>query len=296
MERLVLSAILFSVVAICGTALYGVVVLLLARAGQRAPSRAERAVCVVAIALFLVGAACFAWGALVEPRRIEVTRHVVETTKLPAGVRLRIAHVTDLHIGLGAPAATLVPALVNAERPDLFVFTGDALNDDGATQDLQRIFGAIEAPLGRLAVRGNHDVEVQFEPLARELEGAPFSPLDGVTVCGASFHARQRVAACLDAAGPGLRIVAFHSPDLVEAVRDVDLYLAGHTHGGQVRLPFYGAAITMSAFGKRYEQGRYQVGGTTLYVNRGVGVSPLPAPPLRFLCRPEVAIIDLVGM
>jgi len=74
----------------------------------------------------------------------------------------------------------------------------------------------------------------------------------------------------------------------------VDLYLAGHTHGGQVRAPLYGAIVTFSEFGKRYEMGPYRVGGTMLYVNRGIGFEP-ELPRVRFLARPEVAVIDLIG-
>ena len=101
----------------------------------------------------------------------------------------------------------------------------------------------------------------------------------------------------LERAPDGLRIVAYHTPDEVEdlAALSPDRYVAGHTHGGQVRLPFYGALTTASRFDKRYEMGRYQVGPTTLFVTRGIGFEPHPAPRLRFLCRPEIAVLDLVG-
>jgi predicted MPP superfamily phosphohydrolase len=74
----------------------------------------------------------------------------------------------------------------------------------------------------------------------------------------------------------------------------VDLFLCGHTHGGQVRLPFWGAVITMSKHHKRFESGLYDVGGVPMYVNRGVGCEGGSAPRVRFLCRPEVAVFDLV--
>ncbi|MFL5318701.1 MAG: metallophosphoesterase, partial [Myxococcaceae bacterium] len=92
------------------------------------------------------------------------------------------------------------------------------------------------------------------------------------------------------------RIVVLHTPDDVEhaAERKPDLYLAGHTHGGQVRIPLYGAVITESAFDKKYEMGEYRVQETTLFVSRGVGVEP-GMPRIRFDCRPEIAVIDLIG-
>ena len=76
---------------------------------------------------------------------------------------------------------------------------------------------------------------------------------------------------------------------------NVDLYLSGHTHGGQVRLPFYGAPVTLSRFGKKYEAGMYTSIGceTKLYVNRGIGLENKPAPKVRFLCRPEITVFEL---
>ena len=75
----------------------------------------------------------------------------------------------------------------------------------------------------------------------------------------------------------------------------VDLFLCGHTHGGQVRLPFWGAVITLSKYHKRFESGLYDFEGVPMYVNRGVGCEGGSAPRVRFLCRPEVAVIDLVS-
>jgi predicted MPP superfamily phosphohydrolase len=82
-------------------------------------------------------------------------------------------------------------------------------------------------------------------------------------------------------------------PDAVQA--KFDLYLAGHTHGGQIALPFYGALITYSRFGKKYESGQFHEGETTLYVTRGIGFAHQPQPEARFMARPEVTVIDLIG-
>jgi predicted MPP superfamily phosphohydrolase len=93
-------------------------------------------------------------------------------------------------------------------------------------------------------------------------------------------------------------VLLYHTPDLVpEAVAGgVDLYLAGHTHGGQIRLPLYGALFTATEVGKRYEMGRYDVDGLTLYVSRGVGMEGMAAPRARFLCPPEIVCIDIEGV
>jgi predicted MPP superfamily phosphohydrolase len=115
-------------------------------------------------------------------------------------------------------------------------------------------------------------------------------------LCGAPYDEPERIAECLRANPEGFRLVAYHTPDLVEelAPLEPDLYLAGHTHGGQVRMPFYGALLTMSRFDKKYEMGLHTVGGTSLFVSRGIGFEPR-MPRIRFLCRPEIAVIDVVG-
>ena len=92
-----------------------------------------------------------------------------------------------------------------------------------------------------------------------------------------------------------MRVLLYHSPELMPVVRDypVDLYLCGHTHGGQVRLPLFGAVLTSSALGKRYEMGPYVEQGTTLYISRGIGLEGLSAPRLRLLCPPEIILFTL---
>jgi uncharacterized protein len=275
--------VFFAALTICGLAVRAVV--LLARGHSRRSA-------IASLVLFGIGVLCFLWGLFVEPHRLEVTEHVVETTKLAPGVKLRIAHVSDLHVGIGAPAVNDVARLINEHHVDLLVFTGDAVNGESFTPEFHRVMEAIDAPRGKFGVRGNHDRQLDMGAPLTELTGVPVTVGD-VVLCGAAFWSSHALAPCIEGTN-AFTIAAFHSPDLVETTSS-DLYLAGHTHGGQVRLPFFGATITMSRFGKKYEMGRYQVGATTLYVNRGVGVSPLPAPPIRFLCRPEVAIIDVIG-
>ncbi|OQA22811.1 MAG: phosphodiesterase YaeI [Chloroflexi bacterium ADurb.Bin360] len=90
-------------------------------------------------------------------------------------------------------------------------------------------------------------------------------------------------------------ILLYHTPDLMPQVVDlgIDLYLAGHTHGGQLCLPFYGALFTSSQWGKKYEGGRTQEGQTTLYVSRGLGMEGLGAPRARLLAPPELILWEL---
>lgn len=231
---------------------------------------------------------------------MEVTFHEVRTTKLRPGERIRIVHVTDLHLdGPGTVIASL-PDRVNALHPDVFIHTGDTLNALEGVAPMQAAIRGVEAPLGRYAVRGNHDVwywqnvDLFGDGVATELRRDPVSA-GPLVLCGAPYGVTGHLRECLRQQPDAFRVLAYHTPDLVEDLAgEADLYLAGHTHGGQVRLPFYGALITESKFDKKYEMGRYDLDKTTLYVNRGLGFER-DAPKIRFLCRPEIAVIDVVG-
>lgn len=95
--------------------------------------------------------------------------------------------------------------------------------------------------------------------------------------------------------GKMFRILLYHTPDLAPeaSLAGMDLQLSGHTHGGQVRLPFFGALYAGSLYGKKFESGRRQVGDLTLYVSRGIGLEGGGAPRLRFNCAPEVVLWEI---
>jgi predicted MPP superfamily phosphohydrolase len=112
-----------------------------------------------------------------------------------------------------------------------------------------------------------------------------------------SGHDRTVLSELMQQAPPGAySILLYHSPDLIEAAAQngVDLYLAGHTHGGQVRFPFIGAVITLSAYRRKYASGLHTLGPTTLYTSRGLGMEGLHLPRARLLCPPEIVVIDLI--
>jgi hypothetical protein len=90
------------------------------------------------------------------------------------------------------------------------------------------------------------------------------------------------------------RIVISHAPDFVDSMpKPVDLVLAGHTHGGQVVIPFFGPPITASRLPRLYAGGLHDYRGIPLHVSRGVGMERGFAPPVRFLCPPEICVVDL---
>jgi predicted MPP superfamily phosphohydrolase len=255
------------------------------------------------------------WG---EPFRVGVTRLTYRSPKLDSAPPIRILHLTDFHVERLTRREEKVLALIDELRPDLIVYTGDLLSfsyiDDATAQaDCRALMSKLHAPLGVFAVPGTPLVDTE-PALERVLAG-----LDNVTLlrgCAVSLpeypcvkliglnctHDPALDGASLDEELAGLsaddyKILLYHAPDLMpEAARHgVDLVLCGHTHGGQVRLPLIGAVFTSSVYGRRYQMGEYRDGGTTMYVSRGIGMEGKGMPRMRFLCEPEIELIELRG-
>jgi predicted MPP superfamily phosphohydrolase len=258
----------------------------------------------ISFTLLGLGVGCFLYALFIEADWVEVTRLTVQTDKWPAGKVMRVAHLSDLHVDRESRALSRITEVLRDEKVDLIVFTGDSINQKESAPLFRSVFGGLPARLGRVAVRGNHDVyrwgkiDLFGGGVATEL--MTDAPLllenDSLAICGAPFRALEGVEGCLKGAPPAAFVMfVYHSPDLVEALEPApDLYLTGHTHGGQVAMPGYGALVTMSTFDKEYEAGRYQVGKTTMYVSRGIGFEP-HLPRVRFFARPEITIIEIVG-
>lgn len=297
------ATIFAALVAIAfGLGLVAVLAELLAWRGRRARGAIERRVGRVFIGVASFGLCCVVYGACIEADWLTTTQIEVRTPKLQRGERVRIVLLSDLHVRHPSRALAELPAAVTALEPDLLIFTGDSIATRRALPLFREVLGGLPAKHGRFAVKGNHDVwyfpksDLFGGGVAHELTGSA-TVAAGLVLCGVPYGSEGLLARCLSDHPEGFRVVVHHTPDSVEDLQGLqpDLYLAGHTHGGQIRLPFYGALMTMSQFDKRYEMGRYQVGPTTLFVTRGVGFEPLPAPRVRFLCPPEIAVIDVIG-
>ena len=222
-----------------------------------------------------------------------------------------------------------VVALANSLEPDLIALGGDyvqrqwqSLPPDAPRPYVAEGIGVLRelrAPLGVFAVMGNHDNWLDHkreikaalaENGVRELTNrgvwierkSALSSSAGATarlrLCGVDelLTARPTTADFLNALGdatPGDAVILLqHNPDFAESLRDprVSLMLSGHTHGGQIVLPFLGAPIVPSAYGQKYRDGLVQAPATQVFVTRGVGAI---FPPVRFRCPPEVALLTL---
>lgn len=254
--------------------------------------------------LAIIGLGCFIWGYLFEPYMITVSRITIHTDKL-AHDSLRIVHITDLHCDVRPGPEELLVETVNELQADIVVFTGDAVNSPEAIDLFRQTLSAMEAHIGKFAVRGNWDRDYDAELL---YEGTGFKLLENrivsvekgravIDLLGVDYFKPEGTWQLLRHSHPdNFRVFLFHSPDLVESISNIgiDLYLAGHTHGGQVALPGYGALVTMSRYGKRYESGLYRLQDTVLYVNRGIGMESKFPLRARFFSPPEVAVFDIV--
>jgi hypothetical protein len=248
----------------------------------------------------------FCYARWVEPRWVEVAAVSIPTPKLPPGAApIRIVQLSDFHSPSNRALQDRLPGLVRAQKPDLIVFTGDAVNTPDGVGSVRRTMAELARIAPTYAVRGNRDqgpvekVDLFGGTGATELHGTPvMNPVRGASLAlvGASLtRDRMRVRRGLRAQRDStFTIYLGHSPDYIADISGwgADLYLAGHTHGGQVALPFYGAVWTSSRFGKRFERGLHREGGTWLYINRGIGMEAV-LPYVRFLARPEITVIEL---
>ncbi|MGH9729512.1 MAG: metallophosphoesterase [Candidatus Acidiferrales bacterium] len=264
---------------------------------QRAPWRRLQwlAILIAAVVVFALATDAL-W---IEPENIQVTHYEIQ-----AGVKssLKIAQLSDLHTrGLGRPERKML-AILAREKPDVILITGDSLADPlGNYQDCRKVYQQLHAPLGVWFVHGNWE---DIRPMRRERQ---FYREAGIHLLVNQNHELRPdvwVAglddpyvgfANLNAALKGIpkeayTILMFHSPAYFDQVAGrVNLCLAGHTHGGQVRIPFVKPFWLPKGSG-RFLEGWYEEKGSRMYVNRGMGMSNIP---VRFLCRPEVTIITL---
>jgi uncharacterized protein len=255
--------------------------------------------------LSMVGIACFLYGYLIEPYWVEVKTIQIETQKL-IHAQLKLVQISDFHCDEKIRNETKIVRIINALTPDVIVFTGDALNTGKALPVFKSTLSALNAKLGKFAVRGNFDVNfwanldlfgnTGFKVLDKE---SVYLTKDGeqFVISGTSCDYPYAYKKLLEPIPETIySIFLYHYSDLVEDLEGlpVDLYLNGHTHGGQVALPFYGALVTLSRFGKKYEAGKYVVGDTIMYVNRGIGMEGGGIPRVRFWARPEITVFNII--
>ncbi len=271
---------------------------------------------VLVSAAWLLGVRAFLW----EPATLEV-RRIEAASRGWSGAPIRIGVITDTHtdgphVGLARLAS--IVARMNAERPDIIVLLGDfvagsAPRSQRSEDDRREIaeglalLGQLEAPLGVWAVLGNHDWWYDGGAVEQGLVAAGIQVLENTRaripreggafwIGGLADYDSRRAQPSYSQTLDGVPaedpvIVLSHWPDVFAAAPErVALTLAGHSHCGQVNLPFVGRMLHASAGSARWPCGLYEDRGRWLYVSGGVGVSVLP---VRFNQPPEIAVITL---
>ena len=277
-------------------------------------------------AALAIGSACVAYGVFIERRWYRLARYELPILPPEAPRPLTILHLSDLHFF--AEDDRKSGFLASVPQPDIAVVTGDILGEPSAVETAVAALRPLRGSVASYFVLGSNDYfaprplnyAAYFRRERRHRKGVPGRSRDLVAQLEADgwvYLKNRKISAALDGVGAevvglddphierhdlrvasrdetgvfGLAVV--HSPDPAPelAALGYHLILSGHTHGGQVRLPFVGALVTNSTLPTRLSMGLSRFGRTVLHVSPGLGTSKYA--PFRFLCRPEATLLEL---
>lgn len=255
------------------------------------------------IFLILIIGLTIAYGFFIEPKLITVKEQKITIDNWPDNFNgFKIVHISDLHYGRVFDNKSLkkLVSSINEQKPDIVVLTGDLIDKDtnmttSMANQISNLLSKIEATSGKYAINGNNDLN--FDEWTNIITGGGFKDLnntydtiykDGysnIFIAGAStikdkLSINDKLKASIDYLnsfekdGPVYKILLVHEPDVIDdmSVNPFDLILAGHSHAGQVRLPFIGAVI-LPDDAKKYYDSHYKIDNSDLYISNGLGVS-----------------------
>lgn len=262
----------------------------------------------IILSLAISGVFCFAYGYFVEPFRLRIRNVEIKTAKFSSKTeRIRIVHISDLHSEAKVRLEEKLPQAIAEQKPDLIVFSGDSLNSPDGLPVFRKCLSEIAKIAPTFVVRGNWDVwywsnenlfggtgaiELDANSKSIEIRG------NKIRLAGIPVGKEGQISDVLSSIPKDdFSVFVYHYPDKIEEIagQNIDLYCAGHTHGGQIALPLYGALVTLSKYGKRFEGGTYKIENTRLNVNRGIGMEGGHAPRVRFWATPEITVIDVIS-
>jgi predicted MPP superfamily phosphohydrolase len=266
------------------------------------PTRRRLAVLagVIALVLVIVGVD----GFFIEPHWLEVTHLRIASDKVDRPTRIVV--LADLQADRFGPYEQQVLREVLWQQPDLILLAGDYCGEPGSQEHFWQQVNAFmhvirfSAPRGVFAVRGNCDTR-GWEAIVKDLPATAVSKtqtsdLGGLWLtCLSLRDSRNPELEISRPTSAEFHIVLGHVPNFAMGQVNADLLLAGHTHGGQVRLPWIGPLVTLSKLPRSWAAGVTELpGGRKLVVSRGIGMQRDHAPQVRFLCRPQLVVIDLL--
>ncbi len=245
-----------------------------------------------------------------EILQLDLSERAIDVPRLPAALDgFSIVHLSDFHFTgrVGKAYFREVVRLANQAKPDLIAITGDLIDDMRCLPWIPDTFGQLSARYGAYFILGNHDTWIDGQRVRAAMAASGLMDLGGrwlaieargeqIVLAGNELPWIPPAADMRDApprtpGGGPLRIILSHTPDQLAwaQAQDADLMLAGHTHGGQIRLPFFGPLLTPSQKGVRYASGIFYAPPTVMHVTRGVSGEF----PVRLNCPPEMARLVL---
>ncbi|MEI7635671.1 MAG: metallophosphoesterase [Syntrophus sp. (in: bacteria)] len=266
-----------------------------------------------AILIILAGMAAFADAYWIEPNWLQTEQVVIHDPELAQVLEgIRVVQISDIHLqgGIGDRERDLI-AKVNALKPDLLFITGDFFSDKqkwelaAEVTALCELIRSFKSTTGIFGVTGNYDGPLSNPAVRKEFKAAGIDILmnenrvvalpNGKTLYLAGFHDSWNKRAKLktfSSIPPGAPVVLLaHDPDnFGEAIEaGVNLLLVGHTHGGQIGIPFL-VEKSKSANKSSFMRGLFDTGKTKMYVNRGIATTHIP---IRFFNRPEITLLEV---
>ena len=255
------------------------------------------------IFIILIIGLVIAYGFFIEPKLITVKEYKIALNSWPDNFNgFKIIHISDLHYGRVFDEKSLEKLIdsINEQEPDIVVLTGDLIDKDtnmttSMANKISELLNKIETSSGKDAINGNNDLN--FDEWTNIISGGGFKDLnntydtiykdgyDYIFIAGAStvkdkVSTNDKLKTAIDylnsfeSGGPIYKILLLHEPDAIDdlSVNPFNLILAGHSHAGQIKLPFIGAVILPEGAQKYYDS-YYKVENADLYVSNGLGVS-----------------------
>ncbi|PFP29800.1 metallophosphoesterase [Bacillus sp. AFS073361] len=258
----------------------------------------------------------FLYANRIEPSLLDIQELQIKHPLIPKSFDgIKLVQFSDTHLGFqySLHQFTKLAKKINSLQPDIILFTGDLMDEPNQYTEINKlmpILKGLHAPFGKYCIFGNHDHGGYGSDIYRNImensdfnvllnESAPVKMSDGSMICllgidDAMLGNPNLPLALRNVPQNTFKLLLSHAPDLAQTAAQYPVHwqLSGHSHGGQIKIPFLGALVT-PPFGQLYPEGLYSVGDDSplsLYVNRGIGTTRLP---FRFLSKPELTIFTL---
>ena len=252
----------------------------------------------------------------IEPSLLDIQKLQIKHPLIPNSFEgIKIIQFSDTHLGFqyNLHQFNKLVEKINLLKPDIILFTGDLMDEPNQYTEINKlipILKKLHAPLGKYCIFGNHDHGGYGSDIYRNImettdftvllnESAPIKLKDGSTIYllgidDAMLGKPNLPLTLKNVPKDTFKILLSHAPDLAETASQYPVHwqLSGHSHGGQIKIPFFGALVT-PPFAQIYPEGLYSIGENnplSLYVNRGIGTTRLP---FRFMSKPELSIFTL---